>query len=202
MAADAFWNRLAKKYERTPVPSEEVYQAKLRKTQALFTPTSNVLEFGCGTGTTAVQHAKHVAHIDALDFSAKMIDFCQQKKAEAGVENVRFVQATLQSFSPPDAHYDVVLGLSILHLLEERDEVIGRVYQTLKPGGYFVSSTTCIADSMKALKHIAPLGAAIGLLPQINVFSRQNLEDTLTKQGFVLEEVWQPNDAVFIVARK
>jgi ubiquinone/menaquinone biosynthesis C-methylase UbiE len=38
-----------------------------------------VLEFGCGTESTAIAHAPYVKHIQALDISSKMIDIAQGK---------------------------------------------------------------------------------------------------------------------------
>ena len=37
-----------------------------------------IVEFGCGTGTTAVHHTPHVQHIDAIDISAKMLEIERQ----------------------------------------------------------------------------------------------------------------------------
>ena len=62
------WNRFAAGYAKSPVDVPDAYQVKLDKTAALMTPNMNVLEFGCGTGTTALYHAKNVTRIDALDF--------------------------------------------------------------------------------------------------------------------------------------
>ena len=32
---------------------------------------------------------------------------------------------------------------SLLHLLDDREQVIGNAYRKLKPGGVFVTSTAC-----------------------------------------------------------
>jgi len=56
-----------------------------------------------------------------------------------------------------DQTLDAVLGLSILHLLDNKEEVIAKVHRTLKPGGIFVTSTACIGDTMmRFLKFIVP----------------------------------------------
>ena len=67
--SDKFWDKKAEGYAKSPVSDEETYQRKLSETQSFFTPDMQVLEFGCGTGTTAVHHAPHVLHIDAIDIS-------------------------------------------------------------------------------------------------------------------------------------
>jgi len=104
----------------------------------------------------------------------------------------------------PDQTLDAVLGLSILHLMENKDEVIARVHKMLKPGGIFVTSTACIGDMMKFFKIVAPIGKFLGLMPLVKVFTTRELEDSLTNVGFEIDYQWQPgkNKAVFIVVKK
>ncbi|EAM49492.1 hypothetical protein WH8501_27790 [Crocosphaera watsonii WH 8501] len=64
-----FWDKIADKYSKQPIVDEESYQKKLTVTQEYFNPDMEVLEFGCGTGGTAIIHAPYVKHIRAiLDF--------------------------------------------------------------------------------------------------------------------------------------
>jgi hypothetical protein len=97
----------------------------------------------------------------------------------------------------------VILGLSILHLLADKDAVIAKVFRLLKPGGVFISSTTCVGDTMGVFKLVAPLGKALGLLPRLDVMTTAELIASLTGAGFAIEQQWQPGKgkAVFIVAR-
>ena len=76
-----FWDRIARRYARTPVPDEAIYQKKLSLTRKWMTPQMHVLEFGCGTGSTALKHAPFVNRILALDISAKMLDIARGKAA-------------------------------------------------------------------------------------------------------------------------
>ena len=119
------------------------------------------------------------------------------------MDNVSFERADITSFAAPDASFDAILGMSILHLLADKGAVIAKVFGLLKPGGVFISSTTCLGDTMGFFKAVAPLGKAVGLLPQLNVFTTEELVRSLTKAGFTIEQQWQPGKgkAVFIVAR-
>jgi len=199
-----FWNRLAKRYSKKAVPDEAIYKKKLEITQGYFRPELKLLEIGCGTGSTALTHAPLVSHILAIDFSEKMIELAEAKRNSAGIQNIDFECRTIEALNAPDNSFDIVLGLSILHLLENWNETIQKTYSLLKPGGRFISSTACIADSMKALKYIAPIGRSIGLLPELAIFTRDELAQGLCAAGFSLEQEWQPekNQAIFIVARK
>ncbi len=163
-----------------------------------------VMEFGCGTGSTAIAHAPHVKHILATDFSAGMIEIARGKATAAGVENVTFSQMAIDEYTAADGTFDGVMGHSILHLVEDRDAVISEVYRMLKPGGLFISNTACLGDKMKYFKLIGPIGNFFGLLPMVNVFSVRELTDSLTGAGFEIDHQWQPEKAVsvFIVAKK
>ena len=72
-----FWDKIAVKYSRRPIADEASYQKKLEKSQAYFRPDTEVLEFGCGTGGTAIIHASHVKHIRAIDISPRMIEIAK-----------------------------------------------------------------------------------------------------------------------------
>ena len=199
-----FWDKIAERYAKQPIEDEEAYQHKLKVTRELLRPEMNVLEFGCGTGGTAILHSPHVKHIHAIDISSKMLEFADANLKENGISNVTFECASIESFEAPDQEFDVVLGLSILHLLEDKQAAISKVNKLLKPGGVFISSTTCAGDTMKFLKFIVPVGRLLGLLPLLKIFTVKDLENSITDAGFEIEYQWQPakGKAVFIVARK
>jgi len=200
-----FWDRIAKRYAKQPVADEASYQKKLQVTREYFRPDMRVLELGCGTGSTAIAHAPYVQHITAIDVSSKMIDIARGKADAEGVSNVSFEQSTIDGFAAEPASYDAVLCLSILHLLDDWREVIERVHALLKPGGVFVSSTACIADTpMRFLKYVVPIGTVSGLLPLLRVFTVGELKECIVRAGFSIEYEWQPakGKAVFIVATR
>ena len=199
-----FWDKIADRYARKPVADEAAYQKKLRVTREYLRPDMDVLEFGCGTGSTAIAHAPYVKHILATDISSRMIEIAQGKADAGKVENVTFERAAIDEFSVPDETFDAVMGHSVLQLLENKEEAIAKVHRMLKPGGIFVSSTACIGDFMKIFKVIAPIGKFLGLLPLVKVFTKKELEDSLTDAGFEIDYQWQPGKgkSVFIVAKK
>ena len=199
-----FWDRIAARYARKPVADEAAYQKKLAVTREYLRPDMEVLELGCGTGSTAIVHAPHVKEIRAIDISEKMLEIARSKAEAAGVGNVRFEQSDIDAFTAPDGTFDAVLGLSILHLLEDRNTSIAKVYRMLKPGGVFVSSTVCLGDTMRFFKLIGPIGRFLGVMPLVRVFTVQELVDSLEAAGFAIDHQWQPGKgkAVFIVAKK
>ncbi|MGD1920001.1 MAG: class I SAM-dependent methyltransferase [Pleurocapsa sp.] len=203
-----FWDKIADKYSKQPIADEASYQKKLKVTQDYFKPDMKVLEFGCGTGSTALIHAPNVKHIRAIDFSSEMIEIAKGKVEAQDIDNVTFERLTIEELEVEDCSYDAVLGLNILHLLENKEEVIAKVYKMLKPGGIFVTSTVCLGDAMKWFKIIAPIGRFFGLMPLVKIFTTKELSDILTDTGFAIDYHWQPSNSkgsfkgVFTVAKK
>jgi ubiquinone/menaquinone biosynthesis C-methylase UbiE len=202
--ASRFWDNLADKYVADPIKDVSSYERKLEVTRSYFRPDMELLEFGCGSGATALLHAPFVKHIRAIDFSARMIEIATSTAAQQGVANVSFEVADITKLDVPEGSVDMVLGLSVLHLMEDRERVIAKVHRILKPGGVFVSSTTCLGDHMGYFRYIAPVGRALGLLPILNVMTRDELAAGIERAGFSIVHNWQPgrDKAVFIVARK
>lgn len=199
-----FWDRIAARYAAKPIADEAVYQKKLKITREYFRPDMQLLELGCGTGGTALLHAPYVKQVRAVDISSEMLAIATTKAAELGIENVSFEQAAIDEFDTKQ-QFDMVLALSILHLLEDKQAAISKIHKLLTPGGIFVSSTVCLGLSMRWLQLVAPIARLFGLFPPtLKFFSATELAQALTAAGFEISYQWQPNSGrtVFIVARK
>ncbi len=199
-----FWDRMADRYSRKPVPDEAIYQRKLAITRDYLRPDMDVLEIGCGTGSTALAHAPHVRRIRGVDLSSRMVEIATAKARAAGIANVSFEAAALDQLPVGDAGRDAVLALSLLHLIDDWQGAVAKIASMLKPGGLFVSNTACLAENMAWFRFVAPLGRLLGLMPLVRIFSQRDLERSLVANGFDIEHSWRPKDgtAVFIVARK
>ena len=199
-----FWDRIAARYAKRPVADEAAYQRKLEVTRELLRPDMELLEVGCGTGSTAIAHAPFVKHIRATDISSKMIEIARSKAAAAGVTNVTFAQAAVEDLGSPARPVDAVLALSLLHLVEDKESVLASLHDMLVPDGLLVTSTACLGDTMRFFEWIGPVGHFLGLMPLVRVFTVKELETSIAGAGFRIEHQWQParGKAVFIVAKK
>lgn len=187
----AYWDRIAERYARQPVANEAEYQKKLEVTQRYLKPDMRVLEFGCGTGSTALLHAPLVREYTAIDLAPAMISISNRKLAEAGLENLLFQVGALEDVAERAEGYDAVLGLNILHLLEDKDKAIQQVYDLLKPGGVFVSSTACLKQGINPYRFIAPFTRWFKL-PMVKAFKRSDLEASMERVGFKIDYRWVP----------
>lgn len=199
-----FWNRMAPGYARSTISDVENYERKLRETAALMRPDMQVLEIGCGTGSTALWHAPNVAHITATDLSSGMLDIAREKARTAAIENVTFVEAAAEDVPQPDRPYDMIMAHSLLHLVKDHRKVITNMANMLAPGGYLVTSTICMSEGLSAFKLIAWPGRILGLLPRINFLRKRDLENAVQDVGLKIHTCWRPGKrkAVFLIAQK
>lgn len=202
--SDKFWNKVAAKYSKSPVSDEKSYQFKLGYSQKYMQPHMNLLELGCGTGSTAMVHAPHVRHILATDLSENMLDIAKEKAQKKGVENISFEKGSVEELDLDSQSFDLVLCMSLLHLLKDKEAALKKIHHALREGGTFISSTICLAEMMNPVKYFLPLGHKLGFLPLVKSFSQNQLIDSIKNAGFTVEFHWQPKKgaAVFIVARK
>jgi ubiquinone/menaquinone biosynthesis C-methylase UbiE len=202
--AARFWDKRAEKYALRPVSDTATYERKLEITRGYFRPDSDVLELGCGTGSTALAHAPYVRHILATDISSAMIDIARRKAGAENIENVTFETRAAADHDLGESRFDVIMAHNLLHLLEDPEAVIAAAHRGLKPGGVFVSSTACIGDMSWYFRLIAPVGHFLRLIPLVKVFSQAELKQSQVAAGFEIDHEWLPkkNAAVFMVAVK
>ena len=193
MNSDArFWDKRAEKYSQRPVGDQATYEKKLEITRSYFRPDSEVLEMGCGTGSTALAHAPHVKHILATDISPGMIDIAKGKAKAAQIENITFETRAVDDHDIAESHYDVIMALNLLHLLKDPEAAIVAAYQGLKPGGVFVTSSACIGDMSWYFRILAPVGHFLRLFPLIQVFTQAQLIQSHIDAGFEIDQEWLP----------
>ena len=198
-----FWNRVAQSYSERTIGDTETYERKLAATQALMEPDMQVLEFGCGTGSTALRHAPHVAHITATDLSDAMIAIGRAKAEQEGTGNITFTQSGVEDFKG-DKSYDMVLALNLLHLVPDRSRALETIHSLLKPGGFFVSSTVCLADRMWFLKPVIPVMQWLGKAPYVSFVRERDMLREVEAAGFSVQEKWAHGRAnsLFLIAVK
>ena len=125
--SNKYWDKTAARYAKSPVADPATYQRKLSETRAFLAPHMRVVEFGCGTGSTAIAHAPYVSQIDAIDISKAMIEIGGRKAAEAGVRNIRFHLGTLADLHSEAEAFDAALGLNVIHLVKDRVALLAEV---------------------------------------------------------------------------
>lgn len=202
-----FWDRIARKYAADPIADQAGYERSLEATRGYLKPEHVVFEFGCGTGTTALNLAPAAARIVATDISSEMIAIAREKAQAQGCTNVEFAVATPDQAQWPDASFDVVLGFNILHLIEARAAALAGVHRLLRPDGLFISKTPCLKEMNPFIPLLVPLMQLAGQAPYVRIETSADLERDIEAAGFEIIErarhASKPKDPrPFLVARK
>ena len=203
-----FWDRLARRYAADPIADLPGYEATLRRVSGLLSADDDVLEIGCGTGSTALRLAPHTRRLLATDVSAEMIAIAREKLAAQPEPRLAFEVADADIPGFGQGVWDVVLAFNLLHLVDDLDQAIAAAVLALRPGGRFLSKTACIAEMNPLVPRLAlPLMRAIGKAPPVLCFDAAHLQAALVRHGLVIEAVERHGTRgkdirVFMVARK
>jgi len=203
-----FWDKIAEKYAKSKIGDEAGYNHTVERTIALLKPRDQVVELGCGTGSTALRLAPHVAQFTGTDISGGMIDIARRKNVAAAVPGLRFEVATSASVAAPDQGFDAVLGYNYLHLVPDLESALVDIHTMLKPGGLFVSKTPCLGEMNFLIRLALPLMRLVGKAPEdVVFFDREELKSAMRAAGFEIKLVEMHGTKgkdirPFIVARK
>ena len=203
-----FWDRIARKYAADPIADMAGYENTLRRVKDFLSGEQDVLEIGCGTGTTALRLASFTRHLRATDVSAGMIAIARDKLAAEPALPLSFEVADAEAPGFGMGAHDVVLAFNVLHLVDDLDHALTQAVQTLRPGGLLIAKTPCISEMNPLIPYLAlPLMRAIGKAPQVLCFDGEALQSALTRHGLQSVAVERHGTRgkdirVFTVARK
>jgi 2-polyprenyl-3-methyl-5-hydroxy-6-metoxy-1,4-benzoquinol methylase len=208
--AEKIFDMSAKTYDKTEEKRfEPIHIKTLKNTKKYLNVSDIVLDYGCATGTKALEIAGHVKKIQGLDISSKMIEAAKRKAIERKIENVDFVQATIFDERYTRASFDVILAFNILHLLDDNEHIMQRMHELLKPGGLCISVTTCLGEKKSLLINFQffPFRLLIktGLFPNVKRFKFSELEDVIANGNLQIvetEKLFHEMSFYFIVAKK
>jgi SAM-dependent methyltransferase len=97
-----------------------------------------VVDLGCGFGWFCRWAAEAGAmSVRGIDLSAKMLE---RAAADTSDNRITYQRQDLESVDLPTAAFDVAYSSLALHYLADLDRILGRVHQSLVPGGVLVFS--------------------------------------------------------------
>jgi arsenite methyltransferase len=106
-------------------------------------PGEKVLDLGSGGGIDVLLSARRVGPTGfayGLDMTDAMLELAERNRAEAGIENVRFLKGLIEAIPLPENVVDVVISNCVINLSADKRQVLREAYRVLVPGGRFAVS--------------------------------------------------------------
>ena len=151
-------------------------------------PTGKILDIGAGAGAYAIPLAKRGYSVVAVDISHKLLEVCQKRVIEEGLERkVTLLVADARDLSDvTSSAFDAVLLMGPLYHLvleEDRKTALREVFHRLKPGGVifssFISRYGVMGDVMKNISQWIEKQTEVR-----SIMERGREPDDIAREGF------------------
>ncbi len=114
-----------------------------------------VLDIGCGTGYYLPELSERSSYIVGIDISLAMLKVCNQFGSHCGLR-FSLEQAKVENLPFKDNSIDAVIGMDVLHHLENPDSALNEIKRVLKQNGIFVGFEPNILNPVTFLAHLLP----------------------------------------------
>lgn len=208
--AEAFWDSAAYNFDKTEERFESIHKKSREFARKHLHTSHTVLDYGCGTGTTACDLASGVKQIAAIDISSKMIQLAQEKVTAAKIENISLRQGDIFDEDYEAGSFDVILAFNILHTVPDPEAVMQRARELLKPEGLIIAVTPTLRDKLSFLVGLqiwlVQVLCNFGVIPvPIRRLKSSDLDSLMENSTFQIvdsEEMYAGASSYFVVGRK
>jgi ubiquinone/menaquinone biosynthesis C-methylase UbiE len=76
--------------------------------------------------------------VTGIDLVPKMLARARENGRLAGVDNIRFIESSVEKLPFPDASFDAVIPNGVFNLVVDKFTALKEVLRVLKPGGRFM----------------------------------------------------------------
>jgi 2-polyprenyl-3-methyl-5-hydroxy-6-metoxy-1,4-benzoquinol methylase len=203
--SEKFWERVANRAQKQGNKADQTYVKTIENTVKHLDGSDIVLDYACGTGTITIEIAENVKEVHTNDITSRMIEVAKSNAEARDIENILFANTSIFDERYNKESFNVLTAFNILHLLEDPQEVIGRINELIKPGGLFISATPCLGEKSAILALLLFLLSKMGIVPYLKMFKFSELESLITDGNFQINETEDLQHTLpnyFIVAKK
>ncbi len=126
-----------------------------------------------------------------------MLELARRNAAEAGAENVEFLEGDIENIPLPDESVDVIISNCVINLSADKGRVLREAYRVLRPGGRFAVSDVVVRGEVPAeVRRSMELwvGCVAGALEE-REFERLLLEAGFEAPSMEPTRIYEPEDA-------
>src|SRR6059036_3928229 len=154
-----------------------------------------VLDLGCGDGTTAVPEAKLGADVLGVDIARNLVEAGNRRAAEQGLTNCTFQEGDASNLEQvPDKRFDLVVSIFGAMFAPKPFEVAKEMVRVTRPGGRIVMGNwipgdpTLVAQILKISSSYTPPPPE-GFVSPMTWGIEKNVVERFTKAGVPEERI-------------
>ena len=170
--------------------SGEELVAKLGKINGL-----NILDLGCGDGTTAIPEAQADANVLGVDIARNLVDAGKKRAKAAGLSNIKFQEGdAVNLYELVDESYDIVVSIFGAMFAPKPYDVAKEMVRVTRKGGKIVMGNwipgdpTLVAQILKISSSYTPAPPE-GFISPMLWGMEEHVTDRFVKAGIKKENI-------------
>ena len=159
------------------------------------TPGMEVLDLGCGDGTTAIPSAKRGANVLGVDIAANLVAAGNRRAKDEGLANIRFQEGDACNLEGiADKQFDLVVSIFGAMFAPKPVDVAKEMVRVTKPGGRIVMGNWIPGDPT-LVAQILRISAAYtppppeGFISPVTWGVEANVKERFGEAGVVSEDI-------------
>src|SRR5580704_6289986 len=126
-----------------------------------ITKGMQVLDLGCGDGTTAIPEARLGANVLGVDIARNLVEAGNKRAAEAGLTNIKFQEGDATNLEGlPDKSFDLVVSIFGAMFAPNPADVAKEMVRVTKPGGRIVMGNWIPNDPTSFVSQLLKISAS------------------------------------------